>query len=228
MTEFGLTLTLCLLAVVLAIVLARSGPAASAPPRSLKESSDTIFVAVSAFTRNHARVLFILALLSGFVLFVAYAFARPRHPSDPVGSSPELAAWVAGSFLLGALLPAAILSLSSRAALSACARLASPTRTSPPQILPAALRAAAVSGLAAAALPVAALASLALAAWWRLGGFSAQPGQELPFRIVMLLIGFGLGAALAGWTERVLSGVFAGAARLKRRQQVRKPFISNF
>jgi len=214
MTEFGLTLTLCLLAVVLAVVLARSGPAAAAPPRSLKESSDTIFVAVSAFTRNHARVLFILALLAGFVLFVAYAFARPRHPADPVASSPELAAWVVGSFLLGALLSAANLAISSRAALSACARLASPTRTTTPQILPAALRAAAVSGLAAAALPVAALSSLAVAAWWRLGGFSARPGPEVPFQLVVLLIGFGLGAALGGWTARVLSGVFAGAARL--------------
>ncbi|HQP34026.1 MAG TPA: sodium/proton-translocating pyrophosphatase [Polyangiaceae bacterium] len=213
MTEFGLTLTLCLLAVALTAVLARAR-SLPPPPRPLKESADTIRVGVSAFARSHARVLLILAILAAFVLFVTYAFVRPSRPSDALASGHELAAWTAASFLFGALLPAVVLPLAARFSLSVCAPLASPTRSATPQSLPTALRACASSGLVAVALPTATLSVLALAGWWRLGGFSSAPAADAPWKLILLLLGFPVGAALAGWTARVMGGVFSGAARM--------------
>ncbi|MBI5532777.1 MAG: sodium/proton-translocating pyrophosphatase [Deltaproteobacteria bacterium] len=213
MTEFGLTLGMALLAVAIAAALARSVLHGDPTPRALRELTDTVAFAASSFMRIHARALVVLLLLVGFVLFVAFGFARPHHVADPASSALETACWVAGSFALGALMVLASLHIAARACATGAQRLAAATRVPAAHWIPLALRASAPSGLLASSLPLIGLVLVAAAAWLRLGALNEPPAVD-PSRLPLLVLGYGFGASVCALSARILGGVFTSATSL--------------
>jgi K(+)-stimulated pyrophosphate-energized sodium pump len=165
--------------------------------------SDAIKEGAEAFLRRQNRTIAMLSVLFALIIFLLYAFLRPRSSADPVEPLP-LAGYVTISFILGALSSGIAGYVGMFVSIRANIRTASAARTSLNDALQIAMRGGAVSGLFVVAMSLLGVGGLYLF----LNRIVDIPPEKIPF----LIVGYGFGASFVALFAQLGGGIYTKAA----------------
>jgi K(+)-stimulated pyrophosphate-energized sodium pump len=182
-----------LLALVAALVLARSVLSADAGTAEMQAISNAIREGAEAFLSRQYRTIGMLALVLAIVVFLGY-HASPR--------TAPLALKTVISFLVGAVCSGLAGFTGMYVSIRANIRTAAAARSSLNKALQSALRGGAVTGLVVVALSLLGVGAL----FFFFGGLDHP--QEVPYQ----LVGFGFGASLVALFAQLGGGIYTKAA----------------
>ncbi|MGQ9495971.1 MAG: sodium-translocating pyrophosphatase [Thermoanaerobaculaceae bacterium] len=171
---------------------------------AMQRISNAIKEGAEAFLRRQNRTILVLAAVFAAVLFIGYGFVRESRPFDPVGSSVQLAFWIALSFVFGALCSVFAGYVGMWVSIRANIRTATAALSSLNDALRIALRGGAVSGLL-----VVAMSLLGVAGLYAL--VSTVGGVE-PTKVPLLIVGYGFGASFVALFAQLGGGIYTKAA----------------
>ena len=140
-----LALGLSVLALVVAVALARWVLKQDNGTPEMRKISDAIQEGAGAFLRRQYKTIVSLSVVLAALIFVLYAYFRTPHPGEP--TALILASWTTLSFVLGALCSGVAGIIGMFVAVRSNIRAASAARSSLNRALQIALRGGAVSGL---------------------------------------------------------------------------------
>jgi K(+)-stimulated pyrophosphate-energized sodium pump len=181
------------LALVAALMLARSVIAADTGTPEMRAISDAIREGAEAFLRRQYKTIGAIALALAVVLFFGYRVS-PR--TEPFAVKTVI------SFLVGAVCSGLAGFTGMYCSIRANIRTASAARTSLNKALQMALRGGAVTGLVVVALSLLGVGSL----------FLFFGGLEHPEAVPYQLVGFGFGASLVALFAQLGGGIYTKAA----------------
>ncbi|MCX7894511.1 MAG: sodium-translocating pyrophosphatase [Thermoanaerobaculum sp.] len=171
---------------------------------AMQRISNAIKEGAEAFLRRQNRTILLLAAVFAAVLFIGYGFIRQSREFDPVGSSVQLATWIALSFVFGALCSVFAGYVGMWVSIRANIRTAAAALSSLNDALRIALRGGAVSGLL-----VVAMSLLGVAGLYAL--VSSLGGVE-PTKVPLLIVGYGFGASFVALFAQLGGGIYTKAA----------------
>ncbi|MDX2192323.1 MAG: sodium-translocating pyrophosphatase [Gemmatimonadales bacterium] len=199
-----LVVALGLLAVVVAVVLARGVLAGDTGTPEMRRISDAIQEGAQAFLSRQNRTIAALAVPLAILLFVLYAFvfSGGHVEGGPPPTTVAIATIVA--FLVGATCSGLAGYIGMQVAVRSNIRTASAARTGLDAALTTALRGGAVSGLIVVAMSLLGVTVLYVA-------FRAM-GLATPERVPLYLVGFGFGASFVALFAQLGGGIYTKAA----------------
>ncbi len=180
----SLALGLSVLALVVAVGLARWVLRQDTGTPDMRKISDAIQEGAQAFLRRQYKTIGWLSIVLGVILYVLYAFFREPHGEEPEAATLALTTTL--SFLFGAFCSGVAGVVGMFVAVRANIRTASAARSSLNRALQIALRGGAVSGLFVVAMSL--LGVGGLYAVLELFGFA-------PTKIPLMIVGYGFGAS---------------------------------
>src|SRR5436309_3242682 len=184
-----LVLGLSVLALAVAVGLARWVLGQDNGTPQMRTVSDAIQEGAAAFLRRQYRTIFSLSVVLAVLIFVLYAFFRTPHPGEP--SATTMALWTTLSFVLGAVCSGIAGLIGMFVAVRANIRTASAARSSLKRALHIALRGGAVSGLFVVAMSLLGVGGL----YTIVHAANVVPPERIP----LLIVGYAFGTAfLAG------------------------------
>jgi len=188
-----IAIAVALVALVLALLLARAVIAADSGTAEMQVISNAIREGAEAFLKRQYQTIGAIALVLAVALFVGYHLSPRTAP---------YAAKTVVSFLVGAVCSGLAGFTGMYCSIRANIRAASAARTSLDRALKMALRGGAVTGLVVVALSLLGVSALFLV----FGGLDHP--QEVPFQ----LVGFGFGASLVALFAQLGGGIYTKAA----------------
>ena len=202
----GLVLVLSVLALAVAVSLARWVLKQDNGTPEMRRVSDAIQEGAQAFLRRQYRTIGLLSVALAVLIYVLYAFFRQLHPDEvAAGLTPvKLALTTTFSFLFGALCSGVAGVIGMYVAVRSNIRTASAARTSLNRALQIALRGGAVSGLFVVAMSLLGV-----------GGLYAviQALHLVPVtRVPLVIVGYGFGASFVALFAQLGGGIYTKAA----------------
>src|SRR3989475_3648886 len=196
-----LVLGLSVVALAVAVGLARWVLKQDNGTPEMRRISDAIQEGAGAFLRRQYRTIFTLSVFLAALIFVLYAFFRSPHPGEPPATT--MAFWTTLSFVFGALCSGIAGLIGMFVAVRANIRTASAARTSLNRALQTALRGGAVSGLF--------VVSMSLLGVGGLYAVLEALGFELT-KIPIMIVGYGFGASFVALFAQLGGGIYTKAA----------------
>src|SRR2546428_836903 len=202
----GLVLVLSVLALAVAVSLARWVLKQDNGTPEMRRVSDAIQEGAQAFLRRQYKTIGLLSIALAVLIYVLYAFFRRLHPDEvAAGLTPvKLALTTTFSFLFGALCSGVAGVIGMYVAVRSNIRTASAARTSLNRALQIALRGGAVSGLFVVAMSLLGV-----------GGLYAviQALHLVPVtRVPLVIVGYGFGASFVALFAQLGGGIYTKAA----------------
>src|SRR5436309_320639 len=197
-----LVLGLSVLALAVAVGLARWVLGQDNGTPQMRTVSDAIQEGAAAFLRRQYRTIFSLSVVLAVLIFVLYAFSRTPHPGEP--SATTMALWTTLSFVLGAVCSGIAGLIGMFVAVRANIRTASAARSSLNRALQIALRGGAVSGLFVVAMSLLGVGGL----YAVIQGLHLVPITKVP----LLIVGYGFGASFVALFAQLGGGIYTKAA----------------
>src|SRR6266705_1156279 len=197
-----LVLGLSLLALAVAVGLARWVLQQDNGTPQMRTVSDAIQEGAAAFLRRQYRTIFSLSVVLAVLIFVLYAFFRTPHPGEP--SATTMALWTTLSFVLGAVCSGIAGLIGMFVAVRANIRAASAARSSLNRALQIALRGGAVSGLFVVAMSLLGVGGL----YTIVHAANVVPPERIP----LLIVGYGFGASFVALFAQLGGGIYTKAA----------------
>src|SRR2546428_1463492 len=197
-----LVLGLSVVALAVAVGLARWVLKQDNGTPEMRRISDAIQEGAGAFLRRQYRTIFTLSVFLAALIFVLYAFFRSPHPGEPPATT--MAFWTTLSFVFGALCSGIAGLIGMYVAVRSNIRTASAARTSLNRALQIALRGGAVSGLFVVAMSLLGV-----------GGLYAviQALHLVPVtRVPLVIVGYGFGASFVALFAQLGGGIYTKAA----------------
>src|SRR5207245_318171 len=197
-----LVLGLSVLALAVAVGLARWVLRQDNGTPQMRTVSDAIQEGAAAFLRRQYRTIFSLSVVLAVLIFVLYAFFRKPHPGEP--SATTMALWTTLSFVLGAVCSGIAGLIGMFVAVRANIRTASAARSSLNRALQIALRGGAVSGLFVVAMSLLGVGGL----YTIVHAANVVPPERIP----LLIVGYGFGASFVALFAQLGGGIYTKAA----------------
>jgi K(+)-stimulated pyrophosphate-energized sodium pump len=197
-----LALGLSVLALIVAVALARWVLKQDNGTPDMRKISDAIQEGAAAFLRRQYKTIVALSVVLAALIFVLYAYFRTPHPGEP--SALILATWTTLSFVLGALCSGIAGIIGMFVAVRSNIRAASAARSSLNRALQIALRGGAVSGLF--------VVSMSLLGVGGLYALVDAIGVVEPAHIPLLIVGYGFGASFVALFAQLGGGIYTKAA----------------
>src|SRR6266702_4310558 len=197
-----LVLGLSVVALAVAVGLARWVLKQDNGTPEMRRISDAIQEGAGAFLRRQYRTIFTLSVFLAALIFVLYAFFRSPHPGEP--SATTMALWTTLSFVLGALCSGIAGLIGMFVAVRANIRSASAARSSLNRALQIALRGGAVSGLFVVAMSLLGVGGL----YAIVHAVNVVPAERIP----LLIVGYGFGASFVALFAQLGGGIYTKAA----------------
>src|SRR5437870_180217 len=197
-----LVLGLSVLALAVAVGLARWVLGQDNGTPQMRTVSDAIQEGAAAFLRRQYRTIFSLSVVLAVLIFVLYAFFRTPHPGEP--SATTMALWTTLSFVLGAVCSGIAGLIGMFVAVRANIRTASAARSSLNRALQIALRGGAVSGLFVVAMSLLGVGGL----YAIVHAVNVVPPERIP----LLIVGYGFGASFVALFAQLGGGIYTKAA----------------
>src|SRR5688572_26033207 len=196
-----LVLGLSVLALVVAVGLARWVLSQDNGTAEMRTISDAIQEGAEAFLRRQYKTIGLLSVVLGTLIYVLYAFLREPHENEPTAATLALTTTL--SFLFGAVCSGIEGLIGMFVAVRANIRTASAARSSIDRALRIALRGGAVSGLFVVAMSLLGVGGL----YAVLDAFGFEPTQ-----IPILIVGYGFGASFVALFAQLGGGIYTKAA----------------
>src|SRR5881409_1561720 len=197
-----LVLGLSVVALAVAVGLARWVLKQDNGTPEMRRISDAIQEGAGAFLRRQYRTIFTLSVFLAALIFVLYAFFRSPHPGEPPATT--MAFWTTLSFVFGALCSGIAWLIGMFVAVRANIRTASAARSSLNRALQIALRGGAVSGLFVVAMSLLGVGGL----YTIVHAFAVVPPERIP----LLIVGYGFGASFVALFAQLGGGIYTKAA----------------
>jgi K(+)-stimulated pyrophosphate-energized sodium pump len=197
-----LVLGLSVLALAVAVGLARWVLRQDNGTPQMRTVSDAIQEGAGAFLRRQYRTIYALSIVLAALLFVLYAYFRSPHPGEP--SATTMAFWTTLSFVLGAVCSGVAGIVGMFVAVRANIRTASAARSSLNRALQIALRGGAVSGLFVVAMSLLGVGGL----YAIVHALNVVPPERIP----LLIVGYGFGASFVALFAQLGGGIYTKAA----------------
>jgi len=197
-----LVLGLSVVALAVAVGLARWVLKQDNGTPEMRRISDAIQEGAGAFLRRQYRTIFTLSVFLAALIFVLYAFFRSPHPGEPPATT--MAFWTTLSFVFGALCSGIAGLIGMFVAVRANIRTASAARWSLNRALQIALRGGAVSGLFVVAMSLLGVGGL----YTIVHAFAVVPPERIP----LLIVGYGFGASFVALFAQLGGGIYTKAA----------------
>src|SRR3989454_869297 len=194
-----LVLGLSVVALAVAVGLARWVLKQDNGTPEMRRISDAIQEGAGAFLRRQYRTIFTLSVFLAALIFVLYAFFRSPHPGEPPATT--MAFWTTLSFVFGALCSGIAGLIGMFVAVRANIRTASAARSSLNRALQIALRGGAVSGLFVVAMSLLGVGGL----YTIVHAFDVVPPERIP----LLIVGYGFGASFVALFAQLGGGLAA-------------------
>ena len=195
-----LVLTISVLSLVVAGLLARHVLAADTGTPEMRAISDAIREGAEAFLSRQYRTIGLLSVLAAGALFAFYYLNRDVKNIAEMGSRTYLKVTI--SFVTGALCSAVAGYIGMFVSIRANIRTAAAAMTSLNKALQIALRGGAVSGLSVVAMSLLGVGGL----FWLFGGM--EDYRHVPLQVV----GFGFGASFVALFAQLGGGIYTKAA----------------
>jgi len=197
-----LVLGLSVVALAVAVGLARWVLKQDNGTAEMRKISDAIQEGAGAFLRRQYRTIFTLSVFLAVLIFVLYAFFRSPHPGEPPATT--MAFWTTLSFVFGAVCSGIAGLIGMFVAVRANIRTASAARSSLNRALQIALRGGAVSGLFVVAMSLLGVGGL----YTIVHAFAVVPPERIP----LLIVGYGFGASFVALFAQLGGGIYTKAA----------------
>src|SRR5437667_455660 len=197
-----LVLGLSVVALAVAVGLARWVLKQDNGTPEMRRISDAIQEGAGAFLRRQYRTIFTLSVFLAALIFVLYAFFRSPHPGEPPATT--MAFWTTLSFVFGALCSGIAGLIGMFVAVRANIRTASAARSSLNRALQIALRGGAVSGLFVVAMSLLGVGGL----YAIVHAVNVVPPERIP----LLIVGYGFGASFVALFAQLGGGIYTKAA----------------
>jgi len=197
-----LVLGLSVVALAVAVGLARWVLKQDNGTAEMRKISDAIQEGAAAFLRRQYRTIFTLSVFLAALIFVLYAFFRSPHPGEPPATT--MAFWTTLSFVFGAVCSGIAGLIGMFVAVRANIRTASAARSSLNRALQIALRGGAVSGLFVVAMSLLGVGGL----YSIVHAFAVVPPERIP----LLIVGYGFGASFVALFAQLGGGIYTKAA----------------
>src|SRR5213594_4306000 len=197
-----LVLGLSVVALAVAVGLARWVLKQDNGTADMRKISDAIQEGAGAFLRRQYRTIFTLSVFLAVLIFVLYAFFRSPHPGEPPATT--MALWTTLSFVFGAVCSGIAGLIGMFVAVRANIRTASAARSSVNRALQIALRGGAVSGLFVVAMSLLGVGGL----YAIVHAFDVVPPERIP----LLIVGYGFGASFVALFAQLGGGIYTKAA----------------
>jgi len=197
-----LVLGLSVVALAVALGLARWVLKQDNGTAEMRKISDAIQEGAGAFLRRQYRTIFTLSVFLSVLIFVLYAFFRSPHPGEPPATT--MAFWTTLSFVFGAVCSGIAGLIGMFVAVRANIRTASAARSSVNRALQIALRGGAVSGLFVVAMSLLGVGGL----YAIVHAFDVVPPERIP----LLIVGYGFGASFVALFAQLGGGIYTKAA----------------
>src|SRR5438034_1503948 len=197
-----LVLGLSVVALAVAVGLARWVLKQDNGTPEMRRISDAIQEGAGAFLRRQSRTIFTHSFFLPALIFVLYAFFRSPHPGEPPATT--MAFWTTLSFVFGALCSGIAGLIGMFVAVRANIRTASAARSSLNRALQIALRGGAVSGLFVVAMSLLGVGGL----YTIVHAFAVVPPERIP----LLIVGYGFGASFVALFAQLGGGIYTKAA----------------
>ena len=197
-----LVLGLSVVALAVAVGLARWVLKQDNGTPEMRKISDAIQEGAGAFLRRQYRTIFTLSVFLAVLIFVLYAFFRTPHPGEPPATT--MAFWTTLSFVFGAVCSGIAGLIGMFVAVRANIRTASAARSSLNRALQIALRGGAVSGLFVVAMSLLGVGGL----YTIVHAFAVVPPERIP----LLIVGYGFGASFVALFAQLGGGIYTKAA----------------
>jgi len=197
-----LVLGLSVVALAVAVGLARWVLKQDNGTADMRKISDAIQEGAGAFLRRQYRTIFTLSVFLAVLIFVLYAFFRSPHPGEPPATT--MAFWTTLSFVFGAVCSGIAGLIGMFVAVRANIRTASAARSSVNRALQIALRGGAVSGLFVVAMSLLGVGGL----YAIVHAFDVVPPERIP----LLIVGYGFGASFVALFAQLGGGIYTKAA----------------
>src|SRR5213594_476870 len=197
-----LVLGLSVVALAVAVGLARWVLKQDNGTADMRKISDAIQEGAGAFLRRQYRTIFTLSVVLAVLIFVLYAFFRSPHPGEPPATT--MALWTTLSFVFGAVCSGIAGLIGMFVAVRANIRTASAARSSVNRALQIALRGGAVSGLFVVAMSLLGVGGL----YAIVHAFDVVPPERIP----LLIVGYGFGASFVALFAQLGGGIYTKAA----------------
>src|SRR5881296_2860236 len=197
-----LVLGLSVVALAVAVGLARWVLKQDNGTPEMRRISDAIQEGAGAFLRRQYRTIFTLSVFLAALIFVLYAFFRSPHPGEPPATA--MAFWTTLSFVFGAVCSGIAGLIGMFVAVRANIRTASAARSSVNRALQIALRGGAVSGLFVVAMSLLGVGGL----YTIVHAFAVVPPERIP----LLIVGYGFGASFVALFAQLGGGIYTKAA----------------
>ncbi len=197
-----LVLGLSVVALAVALGLARWVLKQDNGTPEMRKISDAIQEGAGAFLRRQYRTIFTLSVFLAVLIFVLYAFFRSPHPGEPPATT--MAFWTTLSFVFGAVCSGIAGLIGMFVAVRANIRTASAARSSLNRALQIALRGGAVSGLFVVAMSLLGVGGL----YTIVHTFDVVPPERIP----LLIVGYGFGASFVALFAQLGGGIYTKAA----------------
>ncbi len=200
----GIIMGISILALATAYFLARWVLKQDVGTKEMQEISNAIKEGAEAFLRRQYKTISFLAVLFAVILFIGYGLLRESKSFDPINSALGLAFWVTISFLLGAICSLIAGYVGMWISIRSNIRTASAARRNVNDALQVALRGGAVSGLL-----VVAMCLLGVGGLYALVNYTTSVD---PFKIPLLIVGYGFGASFVALFAQLGGGIYTKAA----------------
>src|SRR5947207_2034887 len=202
----GLVLVLSVLALAVAVSLARWVLKQDNGTPEMRRVSDAIQEGAQAFLRRQYKTIGLLSIALAVLIYVLYAFFRRLHPDEvAAGLTPvKLALTTTFAFLFGALCSGVAGVIGMYVAVRANIRTASAARSSLNRALQIALRGGAVSGLFVVAMSLLGVGGL----------YAVIESLHLVTvtKIPLVIVGYGFGASFVALFAQLGGGIYTKAA----------------
>ncbi len=201
----GLVLAVSVLALLVAVGLARWVLRMDNGTAEMRKISDAIQEGAEAFLRRQYRTIATLSVVVGLVIFFIYEVVRAPSPNDPHEVSRLwLSLSTTVSFFFGALCSGIAGYVGMFVSIRSNIRAASAARSSLNRALQAALRGGAVSGLFVVAMSLLGVGGL----YFIVSSISAVPVTKIP----LMIVGYGFGASFVALFAQLGGGIYTKAA----------------
>jgi K(+)-stimulated pyrophosphate-energized sodium pump len=201
----GLVLTVSVLALLVAVGLARWVLKMDNGTPEMRSISDAIQEGAQAFLKRQYRTIAMLSVLVGLVIFLIYEVVRAPSPNDPHEVSRLwLALSTTASFFFGALCSGIAGYVGMFVSIRSNIRAASAARSSLNRALQAALRGGAVSGLFVVAMSLLGVGGL----YFIVHSVTSVPVTKIP----LMIVGYGFGASFVALFAQLGGGIYTKAA----------------
>lgn len=212
MIEFGLTLGVGVIALLVAISLAFPLLGRNAKLRLITTSKGPLLPSIRGLLRANNHFLMVIVGLLVCTLLLGVGFLRQHQTTDPT-SSYALAAWIIAGLLLGTLTTTLSIHLITHALLRTPYRINEAAKYGVTRIVHETIRSAGASTIALTSLLLLTSTSLGFTAFWVSGGFEPDKLDAANRVMGLTLTAYALGTVTASTLTKTLGGLFVDASR---------------